>query len=250
MDGATGPRCRKRRWLGLQPRSPCTCQPSQSTAAMGNVAHGHGRRRRSVAHVSVHELMSLPHSGEPAGWAGADRSCGAAGLWVGPAVPFCGFLSTRDPFASAAALGGIADGVASNHDALRAVVPLATAVQIPAEAGDLPPEKALASLLLVIRDYVEPVAVASADSEAVERLSQTSLRSSPSCPDPVGAHRRGWVLPGGPVTFKTEHASHNLGCPSHGLSSPTNRGDGRTRRPRQQLQQAQEGWLTGPAALP
>jgi len=30
----------------------------------------------------------------------------------------------------------------------------------------------MASMLLVIRDYIEPVAVASADSEAAERLSQ------------------------------------------------------------------------------
>ncbi len=65
-------------------------------------------------------------------------------------------------------------GVASNHDALKAVVQLATAIQIPAEAGDLPPEKAqqMASLLLVIRDYIEPVAVAAADSEAAEQLSR------------------------------------------------------------------------------
>ena len=65
-------------------------------------------------------------------------------------------------------------GVASNHDALKAVVQLATAIQIPAEAGDLPPEKAqqMASMLLVIRDYIEPVAVATADDEAAERLSR------------------------------------------------------------------------------
>lgn len=65
-------------------------------------------------------------------------------------------------------------GVASNHDALKAVVQLATAIEIPAESGDLDPDKArqMASMLLVIRDYLEPVAVATNDLEAAERLSR------------------------------------------------------------------------------
>jgi hypothetical protein len=50
-------------------------------------------------------------------------------------------------------------GVASSHDALTAVAQLATAIEVPAEAGDLDPEHTfrMASLLLVIRDYVEPL---------------------------------------------------------------------------------------------
>jgi hypothetical protein len=50
-------------------------------------------------------------------------------------------------------------GLASNHDALMAVAQLAAAIEVPAEAGDLDPEHAfrMASLLLVIRDYVEPL---------------------------------------------------------------------------------------------
>jgi hypothetical protein len=65
-------------------------------------------------------------------------------------------------------------GVASNHDALEAVIQLATAIWVPAEAGDLAPDKAyrMASLLLVIRDYIEPVAAASDDDEAEERLTR------------------------------------------------------------------------------
>jgi len=65
-------------------------------------------------------------------------------------------------------------GVASNHDALKAVVQLATAIEIPAESGDLDPEKArqMASMLLVIRDYLEPVAVSTDDRDAAQRLSR------------------------------------------------------------------------------
>ena len=58
-------------------------------------------------------------------------------------------------------------GEASNHDALKAVVELATAIDIPAQSGDLDPDKAhrMASLLLVIRDYIEPVVAVSDDDE-------------------------------------------------------------------------------------
>ena len=50
-------------------------------------------------------------------------------------------------------------GAATSHDALIAVAELARAIETPAQAGDLDPEHAhrMASLLLVIRDYVEPV---------------------------------------------------------------------------------------------
>jgi hypothetical protein len=50
-------------------------------------------------------------------------------------------------------------GAANNHDALAAVAELARAIETPAQAGDLDPEHAhrMASLLLVIRDYVEPI---------------------------------------------------------------------------------------------
>jgi hypothetical protein len=50
-------------------------------------------------------------------------------------------------------------GAASKHDALTAVAELARAIETPAQNGELDPERAhrLASLLLVIRDYVEPV---------------------------------------------------------------------------------------------
>ena len=50
-------------------------------------------------------------------------------------------------------------GAASKHDALTAVAELARAIETPAQSGDLDPEHAhrMASLLLVIRDYVEPV---------------------------------------------------------------------------------------------
>jgi hypothetical protein len=50
-------------------------------------------------------------------------------------------------------------GAASKHDALTAVAELARAIETPAQNGDLDPEHAhrMASLLLVIRDYIEPV---------------------------------------------------------------------------------------------
>jgi hypothetical protein len=50
-------------------------------------------------------------------------------------------------------------GVASRHDALTAVAALACAIEEPAQAGDLDPEYAhrMASLLLVVRDFIEPV---------------------------------------------------------------------------------------------
>ena len=50
-------------------------------------------------------------------------------------------------------------GVASKHDALMAAAKLARAIEEPAQGGDLDPELAhqMASLLLVIRDYIEPV---------------------------------------------------------------------------------------------
>ena len=50
-------------------------------------------------------------------------------------------------------------GVTHNHDAITAVTQLARAIETPAQAGDLDPEQAhrMASLLLVIRDYIEPI---------------------------------------------------------------------------------------------
>jgi len=50
-------------------------------------------------------------------------------------------------------------GVAHNHDAITAVSQLVRAIETPAQAGDLDPELAhrIASLLLVIRDYIEPL---------------------------------------------------------------------------------------------
>jgi hypothetical protein len=50
-------------------------------------------------------------------------------------------------------------GVARNRDALAAVTQLVRAIETPAQAGDVDPELAhrMASLLLVIRDYIEPI---------------------------------------------------------------------------------------------
>jgi hypothetical protein len=50
-------------------------------------------------------------------------------------------------------------GVATKHDALTAVAQLARAIETPAQDGDLDPEYAhrMASLLLVIRDFIEPL---------------------------------------------------------------------------------------------
>jgi hypothetical protein len=50
-------------------------------------------------------------------------------------------------------------GVATKHDALTAVAELARAIEVPAQDGDLDPEYAhrMASLLLVIRDFIEPL---------------------------------------------------------------------------------------------
>jgi hypothetical protein len=50
-------------------------------------------------------------------------------------------------------------GTASSRAALRAVTRLAHAIEVPADAGDLPPDQAyrMAALLLVIRDYVQPL---------------------------------------------------------------------------------------------
>lgn len=50
-------------------------------------------------------------------------------------------------------------GTATVRDALRAVAELTRAIEVPAEAGDLDPEQAhrMASLLLVIRDAVDPL---------------------------------------------------------------------------------------------
>ena len=50
-------------------------------------------------------------------------------------------------------------GTASTRDALRAVTRLARAIEVPADAGDLPPGQAyrMAALLLVIRDFIQPL---------------------------------------------------------------------------------------------
>ncbi len=69
-------------------------------------------------------------------------------------------------------------GTATTHDALRAVAELARAIEVPAEAGDLDPEQAhrMASLLLVIRDALDPLGPAAPDhvrrylDEFVDRL--------------------------------------------------------------------------------
>jgi len=50
-------------------------------------------------------------------------------------------------------------GMATVPDALRAIAELTRAIEVPAEAGDLDPEQAhrMASLLLVVRDAVDPL---------------------------------------------------------------------------------------------
>lgn len=50
-------------------------------------------------------------------------------------------------------------GTASSQDALRAVTRLARAIEVPADAGDLPPSQAyrMAALLLVVRDFIQPL---------------------------------------------------------------------------------------------
>jgi hypothetical protein len=50
-------------------------------------------------------------------------------------------------------------GRASSQDALRAVTRLARAIEVPADAGDLPPSQAyrMAALLLVVRDFIQPL---------------------------------------------------------------------------------------------
>ena len=65
-------------------------------------------------------------------------------------------LNEPDQAESAAPPGS---GVASTRDALRAVTRLARAIEVPADAGDLPPSQAyrMAALLLVVRDFVQPL---------------------------------------------------------------------------------------------
>ena len=50
-------------------------------------------------------------------------------------------------------------GAASSRDALRAITRLARAIEVPADAGDLPPSQAyrMAALLLVVRDFIQPL---------------------------------------------------------------------------------------------
>ena len=50
-------------------------------------------------------------------------------------------------------------GTASSRDALRAVTRLARAIEVPADAGDLPPSQAyrMMALLLVVRDFIQPL---------------------------------------------------------------------------------------------
>lgn len=69
-------------------------------------------------------------------------------------------------------------GVASKHDALMAAAKLARAIEEPAQGGDLDPELAhqMASLLLVIRDYIEPVGPV-ADEHVSRYLSEVVARS-------------------------------------------------------------------------
>lgn len=60
-------------------------------------------------------------------------------------------------------------GTAGSRHALRAVTRLAHAIEVPADAGDIPPDQAyrMAALLLVIRDYVQPLS-----DEADSRVSR------------------------------------------------------------------------------
>jgi hypothetical protein len=84
-------------------------------------------------------------------------------------------LSTPEQTGSATAPGS---GTADSQDALRAVTRLARAIEVPADAGDLPPSQAyrMAALLLVIRDFIQPLGpeadehVARYLTEVVEKL--------------------------------------------------------------------------------
>ncbi len=62
-------------------------------------------------------------------------------------------------------------GTASSQDALRAVTRLARAIEVPADAGDLPPSQAyrMAALLLVVRDFIQPLG-SSADERVARYL--------------------------------------------------------------------------------
>ena len=64
-------------------------------------------------------------------------------------------------------------GTASTRDALRAVTKLARAIEVPADAGDLPPSQAyrMAALLLVIRDFIQPLG-SGADEHVVRYLGE------------------------------------------------------------------------------
>ena len=64
-------------------------------------------------------------------------------------------------------------GTASSRHALRAVTKLARAIEVPADAGDLPPAQAyrMAALLLVIRDFIQPLG-SSADEHVVRYLGE------------------------------------------------------------------------------
>ena len=69
-------------------------------------------------------------------------------------------------------------GTASSRDALRAVTRLARAIEVPADAGDLPPSQAyrMAALLLVVRDFIQPLGTETDEhvtrylAEVVEKL--------------------------------------------------------------------------------
>jgi hypothetical protein len=52
-----------------------------------------------------------------------------------------------------------ARGVVERQDALDAVIHLAASIDEPAQNGEIPPERAkyMASLLMVIRDFIEPL---------------------------------------------------------------------------------------------